>query len=133
MEGSIFYIAAFIGIVLFLIIVKTLKDSIFYNQENEKYFISVLNTVGFIIEEFNIKNRNVVKLVQMCYIALDIVNQVEGIDSPYDKKKEIELIALSLAAKNDISLGDELVVKVVDRVADYIIASEMNEFYIETQ
>lgn len=129
MQGSIVYVLTFIVIVVFLLLVKTLKGSMIYNEENERYFISVLDTVGFIIEEFNVDDGNVVKLVEICYIALDIVNETKGLESLYDKKEKIELFALDLIKKNNIDLGDEFIVEVVDRVADYIIAKEMNRTY----
>lgn len=131
MESGLVYTFIFLGSIAFFVFMRVLKDSVDYNKETEEFFYSILETVGFIVEEFDIKNRQLIRLVELSYIALDIVEHTKELDNLYDKKDQMELITLELCSKNGVKLEDDLVIQVLDRVADYIIANEMNQLFLE--
>lgn len=131
MESGLVYTFIFLGSIAFFVFMRVLKDSVDYNKETEEFFYSILETVEFIVEEFDIKNRQLIRLVELSYLALYIVEHTKGLDNLYDKKNQIELITLELCSKNGIKLEDDLVIQVLDRVVDYIIANEMNQLFLE--
>lgn len=127
MENAILYIGLVVGILGLSLLVGWLKRKFGIGDKQEKFLQSILEVAIFIAQEFEIDktNADLIELAEILITALKKVNHISKTMDLVEKKELIMQTALEICRERDLDLGDGLVIKVVDRVSDYLIGLEI--------
>lgn len=125
MEGMLQYLLIFIVVGGIALGVSYLRKRFKIGEAEDKLLANILETILFITQTFGFDSSEyIVEVVEIVYEALDFVNKYEEVEDLHLKKKLIMDKTLEICKKRGIDLGDGLIVTIVDRVVDYIIAKE---------
>lgn len=121
------FLLILLGVTTVAFLGSYLKTKLSIGEKEEQTFKSILETIRFIVSEFNIEQRDdVILAIEATYKALDLIDKVYT-EEDLNKKKELimgKTLKTCQSLGVDIEGDNYLVVEVVDRVTDYIIGEE---------